>query len=157
MTVTVTIVILLSHWHSSKMQARRPLGLSPLAIVLPHPPLPLRPSSIVSTSSSSPRTPRTCASPTCPPSLFTTPNRKSSDSWNSSTQDETDLEWKSEQVLLLSRVRTPPPFQSHSISNRVPDPRRPARASPHPIQRSNPPLKPPRQDRAWRVERKGSY
>jgi hypothetical protein len=133
-----------THFVSSKMQARRPLGLSPLAIVLPHPPLPRRPSSIVSSSSSSPHTPRTCVSPTCPPLLFTTPNRKSTDSWNSSNQDETDSEWKSEQVLLLSRVRLFHLFQFHFVANRVPDPRRPARAPPHPVQRSHPPLKPAR-------------
>ncbi|KAJ7170832.1 hypothetical protein C8R43DRAFT_944669 [Mycena crocata] len=86
------------------MQARRPSGLTPLAIVLPHPSLPRRRSSLLSLVPS-PRTPR--SSPTCS-SLFFAPaaNRKSTDSWNSSNQDLEDLDydWKPDQILLLRRT-----------------------------------------------------
>ncbi|KIM40509.1 hypothetical protein M413DRAFT_162973 [Hebeloma cylindrosporum] len=83
------------------MQSRRPAGLTPLAIVLPHPPLPHRRSSLLSlNSAASPHTPRSCASP----SLYYPANRKSTDSWNSSNADDMDFEWKPEQVLLLSRT-----------------------------------------------------
>ncbi|KAJ7593332.1 hypothetical protein C8J56DRAFT_1003110 [Mycena floridula] len=78
----------------------------PLAIVLPHPPLNRRRSSLLSSSSSSPRTPRSCGSPSCS-SYFTSNNRKSSDSWNSSTHDfaeDLDNEWKPDQTLLLQRT-----------------------------------------------------
>ena len=102
------------------MQARRPLPVPPLAIVLPHPPLPRRTSSLLSASSSSPRTPRTCTSPICSPSLFfPTANRKSTDSWNSSNQDELDCEWKPEQILLLSRVRVSPPVVVNLVHSRL--------------------------------------
>ncbi|PPR03089.1 hypothetical protein CVT24_012402 [Panaeolus cyanescens] len=79
------------------MQSRRP-GLSPLAIVLPHPPLPHRRSSLLSiNSASSPHTPRSCPSPCL--SIYYPANRKSTDSWNSSNADEMDCEWKPEQTL----------------------------------------------------------
>jgi hypothetical protein len=85
----------------STMQSRRSGGLTPLAIVLPHPPLPHRRSSLLSlNSAASPRTPRSCADT----SLYYPANRKSTDSWNSSNADDMDFEWKPEQVLLLSRV-----------------------------------------------------
>ncbi|KAJ7126863.1 hypothetical protein C8R44DRAFT_106753 [Mycena epipterygia] len=89
------------------MQARRPSGLTPLAIVLPHPPLPRRRSSLLS-SASSPRTPRSCGSPTCSSLIFAAAaNRKSTDSWNSSNQDladDLDYDWKQDQILLLRRT-----------------------------------------------------
>jgi hypothetical protein len=85
------------------MQSRRS-GLSPLAIVLPHPSLPHRRSSLLSLNSvNSPHTPRSCPSPCLP--IYYPANRKSTDSWNSSNgPDEMDFDWKPEQVLLLSRV-----------------------------------------------------
>ena len=102
-SVCVPIVALIDagHFNSFTMQSRRTGGLTPLAIVLPHPPLPHRRSSLLSlNSAASPHTPRSCASP----SLFYPANRKSTDSWNSSNADDMDFEWKPEQVLLLSRV-----------------------------------------------------
>jgi transcription factor SPN1 len=88
------------------MQARRPsTGLTPLSIVLPHPQLPRRKSSLLSLVTS-PRTPRTSGSPTCS-SLFFSANRKSTDSWNSSNQDlvdDLDYDWKPDQILLLRRT-----------------------------------------------------
>ena len=85
------------------MQSRRS-GLTPLAIVLPHPTLPHRRSSLLSiNSANSPHTPRSCPSPCLP--IYYPPNRKSTDSWNSSNgPDDMDFDWKPEQVLLLSRV-----------------------------------------------------
>ncbi|KAJ7104029.1 hypothetical protein B0H15DRAFT_794896 [Mycena belliarum] len=87
--------------------ARRPsAGLTPLAIVLPHPSLPRRRSSLLS-SVPSPRTPRSCGSPTCSSLIFAAAaNRKSTDSWNSSNQDLDDLDydWKPDQILLLRRT-----------------------------------------------------
>ncbi|KAF4596275.1 Transcription factor iws1 [Pleurotus pulmonarius] len=87
------------------MQVRRPSGVTPLAIVLPHPPLPRRRSSLLSaTSISSPRTP-SCGSPKCSTMFFNNAtNRKSTDSWNSSNADDCEWEWKPEQTLLLSRT-----------------------------------------------------
>ncbi|KAJ6576630.1 hypothetical protein DFH09DRAFT_1260776 [Mycena vulgaris] len=88
------------------MQARRPSGLTPLAIVLPHPSLPRRRSSLFSVPS--PRTPRSCGSPTCSSLIFAAAaNRKSTDSWNSSNQDladDLDYDWKPDQILLLRRT-----------------------------------------------------
>lgn len=87
--------------------ARRDHGVPPLAIVLPHPPLPRRRSSLLSSSSapSEPRTPRTGRSPVCSAIFFSNPNRKSTDSWNSSNPpDEIEIEWKQEHTLLLARV-----------------------------------------------------
>ena len=88
------------------MQTRRASGVTPLAIVLPHPQLPRRRSNLLS-GSASPRTPRSCGSPSCSPIFLTTStNRNSCDSWNSSIhEDEKEWEWKAEQLLLLSRVR----------------------------------------------------
>ncbi|KAJ7030375.1 hypothetical protein C8F04DRAFT_1113429 [Mycena alexandri] len=87
------------------MQARRPLGLTPLSIVLPHPALPRRKSSLLSLVPS-PRTPR--SSPTCSSIFFAgAANRKSTDSWNSSNQDladDLDYDWKPDQILLLRRT-----------------------------------------------------
>ncbi|KAF8954019.1 hypothetical protein BDZ97DRAFT_1869225 [Flammula alnicola] len=86
------------------MQSRRTNGLSPLAIVLPHPPLPHRRSSLLSlNSAASPHTPRSCHSPCLPP-VYYPANRKSTDSWNSSNADDMDFDWKPEQVLLLTRT-----------------------------------------------------
>ncbi|KAJ3720787.1 hypothetical protein DFJ43DRAFT_712732 [Lentinula guzmanii] len=93
------------------MSSRRQNRVSTLAIVLPHPPLLRRRSSLLSQGSvTSPHTPRTsnCASPTCQSWLFANNNkRKSTDSWNSSNQDlgeASESEWKPDQVLLLSRT-----------------------------------------------------
>ncbi|KAJ7364174.1 hypothetical protein DFH08DRAFT_267798 [Mycena albidolilacea] len=87
------------------MQPRRTSnGLTPLSIVLPHPQLPRRRSSLLSLVTS-PRTPRTNGSPTCSSIVFSV-NRKSTDSWNSSNQDLDDLDydWKPDQILLLRRT-----------------------------------------------------
>ncbi|KAK7033240.1 hypothetical protein R3P38DRAFT_3313286 [Favolaschia claudopus] len=88
------------------MQSRRPIvGLTPLSIVLPHPQLPRRRSSLLSLVTS-PKTPsRGSGSPTCSALLFAA-NRKSTDSWNSSNQDLDDLDydWKQDQILLLRRT-----------------------------------------------------
>ncbi|KAF5342448.1 hypothetical protein D9611_001631 [Ephemerocybe angulata] len=80
-------------------------GVSPLAIVLPHPPLPRRRPSLLSIDSngSGPRTPRSCGSPVTS-AIFCAPSRRSTDSWNSSNADELEWEWKPDQVLLLSRT-----------------------------------------------------
>ncbi|KAJ3922130.1 hypothetical protein F5877DRAFT_34507 [Lentinula edodes] len=93
------------------MSLRRQNRVSTLAIVLPHPPLLRRRSSLLSQGSiNSPHTPRTsnCASPTCQSWLFANNNnRKSTDSWNSSNQDvgeDCESEWKADQILLLSRT-----------------------------------------------------
>ncbi|KAJ3893213.1 hypothetical protein GG344DRAFT_87304 [Lentinula edodes] len=93
------------------MSLRRQNRVSTLAIVLPHPPLLRRRSSLLSQGSiNSPHTPRTsnCASPTCQSWLFANSNnRKSTDSWNSSNQDvgeDCESEWKPDQILLLSRT-----------------------------------------------------
>jgi hypothetical protein len=91
------------------LQTRRTTGLTPLAIVLPHPPLPRRSLSKSSLlSSGDPHTPRSCHSPSLS-SLhavyYQSSNRKSSDSWNSSNADEMEYEWSPDQVLFLSRVR----------------------------------------------------
>ncbi|KAL1740075.1 hypothetical protein HDZ31DRAFT_68291 [Schizophyllum fasciatum] len=86
------------------MQTRRASGVTPLAIVLPHPQLPRRRSNLLS-GTASPRTPRSCGSPSCSPVFLTSTNRNSCDSWNSSIhEDEKEWEWKSEQLLLLSRT-----------------------------------------------------
>jgi len=81
-------------------------SMSPLAIVLPHPGLPRRRSSMLSAGScASPHTPRSCVSPTL---LFAANNRKSSDSWGSSIQDigdDLESEWLPEHLVLLERVR----------------------------------------------------
>lgn len=97
--------------YLDQMQTRRPSAIPPLAIILPHPNIPSRRSSVSLRSAASPHTPRSCGSPTqCSSSLFfaSAGNRKSTDSWNSSNQDGEDdqeWEWKIEQTLLLSRVR----------------------------------------------------
>ncbi|KAJ6507998.1 hypothetical protein C8R47DRAFT_1065979 [Mycena vitilis] len=94
------------------MQARRPSnGLTPLSIVLPHPSLPRRRSSLLSLVPS-PRTPRSCGSPNASSLVFSgaAGNRKSTDSWNSwnsSNQDladDLDYDWKPDQILLLRRT-----------------------------------------------------
>ncbi|TRM64352.1 hypothetical protein BD626DRAFT_568116 [Schizophyllum amplum] len=91
------------------MQTRRATGVTPLAIVLPHPQLPRRRSNLIS-GSASPRTPR--GSPTCSNIFLTSANRKSCDSWNSSIhEDEKEWEWKPEQLLLL--IRTLDALPSH--------------------------------------------
>lgn len=76
--------------------------MPPLAIV---PPKPGRRSSLLSSSSSSPRTPRSCGSP-CSSLYFTSSNRLSSDSWSSSIHEFEDLEsdWKPDQILFLQRT-----------------------------------------------------
>ncbi|RXW21773.1 hypothetical protein EST38_g4100 [Candolleomyces aberdarensis] len=87
------------------MHSRRTPAVSPLAIVLPHPPLPRRRPSHLSLNSngSQPQTPRSCGSPATS-AIFFTPSRRSTDSWNSSNADELEWEWKPDQVLLLSRT-----------------------------------------------------
>ncbi|KAJ7261832.1 hypothetical protein B0H12DRAFT_1069432 [Mycena haematopus] len=88
------------------MQPRRPsIGLTPLSIVLPHPHLPRRKSSLLSLVTS-PRTPRSTGSPTCSSLIFAA-NRKSTDSWNSSNQDlveDLDYDWNPDQILFLRRT-----------------------------------------------------
>ncbi|KAK0204856.1 hypothetical protein DFS33DRAFT_702277 [Desarmillaria ectypa] len=92
--------------------SRRQNRVSPLAIVLPQPPLLRRRSSLLSagSASSTPRTPRSsaCGSPNCSSWFIKSNNRKSSDSWNSSNQDFGDdvetAEWKADHILLLSRT-----------------------------------------------------
>jgi hypothetical protein len=90
------------------MHTRRQAGMPPLAIVLPHPPLPRRRSSLLSAGScGSPHTPRSCGSPAASSFFFTSSNRKSSDSWNSSIMegpDDAENEWKPDHVSLLQRV-----------------------------------------------------
>jgi hypothetical protein len=79
---------------------------SPLAIVMPNPPLTRRASALLSRAPS-PRTPSTRSPVQQPLHISSTDNRKSSDSWNSSNYDpadDPDLEWKHEHVLLLTRV-----------------------------------------------------
>jgi hypothetical protein len=86
------------------MQTRR-TGLSPLAIVLPHPPLHRRSSLLSITSAASPHTPRSSGFfDGAPPPVCYAANRKSSDSWASSNADEMDVDWKPDQILLLTRV-----------------------------------------------------
>jgi hypothetical protein len=77
---------------------------SPVALVLPLPPR-RTPSLLSFASAASPRTPRSCGSPCASIFVPPHPNRKSTDSWNSSNgPDESEYEWKPEQVLLLSRA-----------------------------------------------------
>lgn len=86
------------------MQTRR-APASPLAVFLSHPPVSRRTSSLLSVSTQgSPRTPRSCGSPSNSIFVPPPPNRKSTDSWNSSNADDLEWEWKPEQILLLSRV-----------------------------------------------------
>ncbi|KAJ3529876.1 hypothetical protein NMY22_g8814 [Coprinellus aureogranulatus] len=81
----------------------RPPGVSPLALVLPHPPLPRRSSHLsLKSNDSAPRTP-TCGSPVTSV-IFCPPSRRSTDSWNSSNADDLEWEWKPDQILLLSRT-----------------------------------------------------
>ncbi|KAF8623688.1 hypothetical protein AX17_007386 [Amanita inopinata Kibby_2008] len=84
------------------MQARRSQGAAPVAIALPSKPLHRRRSSLL--SASSPRTPS--GSPRWSPIFLSSAvNRNSTDSWNSSNgPDESEWEWKPEQVLLLTRT-----------------------------------------------------
>ncbi|KAI0925813.1 hypothetical protein AcV5_008442 [Taiwanofungus camphoratus] len=86
------------------MQRRPPAAIPPLALVIPHPRLPRRRSSLLS-QVSDPHTPPNCNSPL--PLLASSSNRKSSDSWNSSNYDGADdleFEWTPEQMRLLSRT-----------------------------------------------------
>ena len=83
-----------------------PTSVPPLAIIMPNPPLTRRRSTLLSRAPS-PRTPSMRSPIQHPLHLPPTDNRKSSDSWNSSNYDladDPDLEWKSEHVLLLTRV-----------------------------------------------------
>ena len=83
-----------------------PAAIPALSLVMPHPPLPRRRSSLL-TSVSDPHTTPPRNSPL--PLLTPGSNRKSSDSWNSSNYDGADdleWEWNSEQTRLLSRVST---------------------------------------------------
>jgi hypothetical protein len=74
-----------------------------LNILLSHPPLNELATALLSPNDG-PHTPRSRALPT---KLFSsTPNRKSSDSWNSSIhEDDFATEWKPEHLLRLQRVR----------------------------------------------------
>jgi hypothetical protein len=132
------------------MQTRRLSAMPPLAI-------PRRRSSRSLLSATSPHTPRSCGSPTCSSALFFAPaaNRKSTDSWNSSNQDQDDdqeCEWKTEQTLLLSRVRATmllySPIADLSIDSRC-TPFPPA----DPLQWARATIQSPRQDRPWRLTR----
>ena len=87
--------------------------VSPLTIVLPHPALPAK--SRPSTVSTEPHTPRSRHSSLNVQSIYYPANRKSSDSWNSSNADdhqEIEVDWKHEEVLLLSRVCSFSPTRS---------------------------------------------
>ncbi|KAL0953286.1 hypothetical protein HGRIS_004536 [Hohenbuehelia grisea] len=76
-----------------------------LTIIPPHPPLIRRRSSLMSVSSLSPCTPRSCRSPASSFFLSTAAKRKSTDSWNSSIgPDDFETEWKPEQARLLMRT-----------------------------------------------------
>ncbi|KAF5334446.1 hypothetical protein D9611_014475 [Ephemerocybe angulata] len=68
-------------------------------ILIPHPPLPRRPTSLLSIDSG-PRIdrPRSCGSPLTS-AIFCAPSRRSTDNWNSSNADELEWEWKPDQVL----------------------------------------------------------
>ena len=86
------------------MHGQRSAAAPALSITMPHPALPRRRSSMLS-SVSDPHTPPPRNSPL--PMLSPSANRKSSDSWNSSNYDAADdfeWEWKPEQTRLLSRV-----------------------------------------------------
>ncbi|EJF64898.1 hypothetical protein DICSQDRAFT_153076 [Dichomitus squalens LYAD-421 SS1] len=86
------------------MHERCPAAVPALSLVMPHPSLPRRRSSMLS-SVSDPHTPPPRNSPL--PVLSPASNRKSSDSWNSSNYDGADdleWEWKPEQTRLLSRT-----------------------------------------------------
>ena len=96
-----------------------PTSVPPLAIIMPNPPLTRRRSALLSRAPS-PKTPSMRSPIQHPLHLPPTDNRKSSDSWNSSNYDladDPDLEWKSEHVLLLTRVSSLVPqfIISHSL------------------------------------------
>ncbi|TFY78055.1 hypothetical protein EWM64_g5957 [Hericium alpestre] len=83
-----------------------PHSVPPLALVMPHPSLPRRRSSML--SQTTPRTP-SCGSPIYTAVFLpSSSNRKSSDSWTSSNfdmaDDELQAEWTPEQTRLLSRT-----------------------------------------------------
>jgi len=83
-----------------------PTSVTPLPIIIPNPPLTRRRSALLSRAPS-PRTPSMRSPIQTPLHIPSTDNRKSSDSWNSSNYDladDSDLEWKSDHVLLLTRV-----------------------------------------------------
>ena len=82
----------------------------PSAAVAPLPalslPRPREMSALISGSGSTPHTPTKRAEPL--PLFSTNTNRYSTDSWNSSNNDganEMEVEWKPEQIRLLTRVR----------------------------------------------------
>lgn len=82
-----------------------PTSINPLSIIMPNPPLISRRSAL--SRAPSPRTPSMRSPVQQPLHISSTDNRKSTDSWNSSNYDpadDSDLEWKSEHVLLLTRV-----------------------------------------------------
>ncbi|KAI0719344.1 hypothetical protein C8T65DRAFT_569303 [Cerioporus squamosus] len=86
------------------MHGRRSAAAPALSLIMPHPSLPRRRSSMLS-SVSDPHTPPPRNSPL--PMLSPSANRKSSDSWNSSNYDaadDTEWEWTPEQTRLLSRT-----------------------------------------------------
>ncbi|RPD60139.1 hypothetical protein L226DRAFT_545760 [Lentinus tigrinus ALCF2SS1-7] len=86
------------------MHGQRSAAAPVLSLVMPHPSLPRRRSSMLS-SVSDPHTPPPRNSPL--PMLSPSANRKSSDSWNSSNYDaadDTEWEWTPEQTRLLSRT-----------------------------------------------------
>ena len=86
------------------MQTRRVAG-TPTAVFLSHAPVARRTSSLLSVSTQgSPRTPRSCGSPSNSVFVPPPPNRKSTDSWNSSNADDVEWEWSQDQLILLSRV-----------------------------------------------------
>lgn len=135
----------------SAMQTRRVPG-TPMAVFLSHAPVARRTSSLLSVSTQgSPRTPRSCGSPSNSVFVPPPPNRKSTDSWNSSNADDVEWEWRQDQLVLLSRVTflllSPPLLLT------LPDARCPPSPPCHSLQRSNPPLKSAGQNRPRRFSR----
>jgi hypothetical protein len=128
-----------------------PTSINPLPIIMPNPPLTRRRSAL--SCAPSPRTPSMRSPVQQPLHISSTDNRKSSDSWNSSNYDpadDSDLEWKPEHVLLLTRVC----MLSHSFLSSLtiflcpPDSRRSSRSRTHPVHRPCSPFESARQNRA---------
>lgn len=120
----------------SAMQTRRAPG-TPMAVFLSHAPVARRTSSLLSVSTQgSPRTPRSCGSPSNSVFVPPPPNRKSTDSWNSSNADDLECEWSQDQLLLLSRVCFL--FLSPALFLTLPDARCPPSPPCHSLQRCSP-------------------
>ena len=87
------------------MHGRRSAAVAPLP-ALSLPPRPREMAALLSNPGSTPHTPTKRAEPL--PLFSTNTNRYSTDSWNSSNFDgasEMEVEWKPEQIRLLTRVR----------------------------------------------------